>query len=148
MHLYIIRHADPDYKRDSLTHQGILEAKALASRLLTHGLDSMYTSDTARTIKTAEWAAKILDIPYQILPWLNEPSDLQIEQHGQVYNLWDAFGETVRAGSSMPTQHNWFTRAPFDIPEVFQVWQRFRDQCDSLLAQYGYIRCEGRYRVQ
>ena len=143
MHLYIIRHADPDYVRNSLTPQGILEAKALASRLLTHGLDVIYTSDTIRSIETARCTGDAIDIPYQLLSWLREPDDLHIEQQGRTYKLWDTFGETVRADSCMPTQQDWYTRAPFDSPKVRLIWQAFREQCDSLLAQYGYLRDGG-----
>lgn len=147
MHLYIIRHADPDYINDTLTPQGYLESKALAERLAIHGLDSVYTSDTVRAIETARSASELLDLPYIILPWLLEPGTLHIAQGGKTYALWDTFGETVRASAPMPTQDDWQTRAPFDKKAVSQMWQDFRQNCDTLISQHGYTRIEGRYRI-
>jgi broad specificity phosphatase PhoE len=148
MHLYIIRHADPYYGHDTLTPQGLQEAKALAERLATHGVDYIYTSDAVRAILTARPTADILGLSYQILPWLLEPGHLRIEQQGRIYSLWDTFGETVRAETPLPTQYDWFTRFPFDDPEVIQMWQTFREQCNSLIAQHGYVCHEGRYAIR
>lgn len=148
MHLYLIRHADPDYERDSLTSQGHLEAKVLAERLASDDLDALYASDTARATETARYTAVRLDLSVQILPWLREPDNLHIIQQGRTYCLWDTFGETVRADSAPPTQQDWHTRAPFDTSEVLNMWHSFRNECDRLLAQHGYVRENGRYRIQ
>lgn len=80
MHLYLLRHADPDYERDSLTSQGHLEAQALADRFTLDGLDALYASDTARATETAGYTAARLDLPVQILLWLHEPDDLYATQ--------------------------------------------------------------------
>ena len=148
MHLYLIRHADPDYEENSLTSQGRLEAQALAARLAADGLDALYASDTVRATETARYTAARLDLSVQILPWLREPDALHITQQGRRYCLWDTFGETIRADSRLPTQQDWHTRAPFDTPDVLKMWQTFRNHCDLLLAQQGYLRESGRYRVQ
>lgn len=148
MHLYLIRHADPDYEGDSLTSQGHLEAQALADRFAIDGLDALYASDVTRAIKTAQYTAARLDLSVQILSWLCEPDDLYVTQQGRTYRLWDTFGEMIRADSPLPTQQDWHTRAPFDTPELLKMWQTFRNHCDLLLAQHGYLRENGRYRIR
>lgn len=148
MHLYLIRHADPDYEHKTLTSYGFQEAAALAERLATHGLHSIYTSDTARAILTARPTADILGLPYQILPWLLEPDYLHVEQQGQLYSLWDTFGETIRAEKPLPTHADWYMHSPFNKPEVIRMWQAFQEQCDVFIARHGYVRHEGRYSIQ
>lgn len=147
MHLYIVRHADPDYQNNSLTPQGFREAEALSKRFAAHGLNHIYTSDTVRAIETARCSADLLELPYHITPWLLEPETLRIRQNGKRYALWDTFGETIRAESPMPTQADWHTRAPFDTPDVLQMWTAFRQHCDKLIGQHGYTRIKGRYRI-
>jgi probable phosphoglycerate mutase len=147
MHVYIVRHADPDYENNSLTPQGFLEAKALAERFASHGLHYIYTSDTVRSIETARRSADATGLSYAITPWLLEPETLRIKQSGRIYCLWDTFGETVRAASPMPTQTDWLTRAPFDNPEMRHTWNNFRKHCDALIAQHGYTRIDGRYLI-
>ncbi len=147
MHLYIVRHADPDYKNNSLTPQGYREAEALAEKFAVQGLHYIYTSDTVRAIDTARCSADALKLSYSIIPWLLEPDMLQVRQNGRRYSLWDTFGETVRASSPMPTQADWHTRAPFDTQAVLHMWTGFRKNCDELIEQHGYTRIEGRYRI-
>lgn len=91
MHLYLIRHADPDYTVDGLTSRGHEEARALAERLKSHGLDYLYASQTKRAIPTAEPVSRLLDIPIIEQTWIIEPSHLTVEQDGQSYVLWDTF---------------------------------------------------------
>ena len=40
MELFIIRHGDPDYARDSLTEKGVREAKLLSERMEKENIDS------------------------------------------------------------------------------------------------------------
>lgn len=147
MRLYLIRHADPDYAIDNLTPQGHKEAEALAQRLSGHGLDAIYSSNAGRALATARYTAKRLNIPVQVEPWLHEPPNLHVEQQGRKYAMWDTFGETVRAGETMPGPHDWQKRAPFDTANVMTMWRDFRAQADAFLAGHGYTRDNGRYRA-
>jgi len=146
MRLYLIRHADPDYERDSLTEQGRQEAERLAERLQAIGINYLYTSPAGRTKATAKYAADRLDISYQVAPWLQEPSHLKLEQQGQPYVIWDTFGETVRADPVLPGSTDWQQRPPFDRPDLAQVWRDFQARADRLTADHGYSRVGGRYR--
>ena len=48
MNIYIIRHAEPDYARDSLTEKGWREAELLSRRLSEIPDASYYTSPLGR----------------------------------------------------------------------------------------------------
>ena len=53
MNIYIIRHAEPDYARDSLTEKGWHEAELLSRRLSKIPDASYYTSPLGRARATA-----------------------------------------------------------------------------------------------
>jgi broad specificity phosphatase PhoE len=148
MHLYLIRHADPGYTDDSLTEQGHREAEALARRLATHGLDYLYASRTVRSLKTAEYVARLLNIPVVEETWIIEPSHLRVRQKGRAYVIWDTFGEVVRGATSLPTRQSWFEHPPFHSPEVRSMWEEFQRRSDELMARHGYRREGGRYRIE
>jgi broad specificity phosphatase PhoE len=147
VHIYLIRHADPDYERDSLTEQGFREAAALAGRLEALGVTRVYSSTASRALLTARAYAEPRSLAVESFAWLLEPTHLQVEQGGRRYSLWDTFGETVRGGPAVPTQETWSRSAPFHTPEVQEMWRAFRGNADSLLARHGFAREGGRYRV-
>ena len=147
MHIYLARHADPDYLKDSLTEQGFREAAALADRLESHGVTRVYASTANRAILTARAYADRRSLIVEPFPWLLEPAHLQVEQGGGRYSLWDTYGETVRGGTAMPTQETWSRAAPFEAPEVREMWRVFRANADGFLAGLGFRREAGRYRI-
>ena len=148
MHVYLMRHADPDFSKDSLTEQGHREAQALAHRLATHGLHYLYASRAVRCLQTAEYVAKLLNIPVVEESWIVEPSHLHIRQKGRIYSIWDTFGEVVRGAASLPTQQSWLELPPFDNPEIRSMWEEFRRHLDELVARHGYRREGWRYRIE
>ena len=56
MKLIFIRHGDPDYKNDSLTEQGMREARLLAPRIPKLGSKEYYVSPLGRAQLTAKLA--------------------------------------------------------------------------------------------
>ena len=60
MLLFYVRHGDPIYNPDSLTDLGHEQAKALAKRLMLHGIDEIYASTSTRATQTAIPTAKLL----------------------------------------------------------------------------------------
>jgi len=147
VHLYLIRHADPDYGRDSLTEQGFQEAAALAGRLESCGVRRVYASTANRALLTARAYAEPRALEVEICAWLLEPDHLRVEQGGRSYSLWDTYGETVRGEAELPTQETWSRRAPFNAPGVGEAWRAFRSRADSFLAGLGFAREGGRYRI-
>jgi broad specificity phosphatase PhoE len=148
MHLYLIRHADPDYDRDTLTPQGFREAEALATRLDAHGLTHLYSSTAPRALLTAQAFTRLRPMEIARHAWLLEPAGLTIEQGGRSYSLWDTYGETIRDGGRPLTLETWDQRAPFSTDKVREMWKDFRNRADGLLAMHGYARSGGRYRIE
>ena len=82
MHLYLIRHADPDYAHDTLTPQGFKEARALARRMAAVGLTHLYSSPLPRALLTAQAVAHLSPVPIVQQGWLVEPDYLSVVQKG------------------------------------------------------------------
>jgi broad specificity phosphatase PhoE len=148
MRLYLARHADPDFRTDSLTPQGEREADALASRLAAERIDSLYCSVTGRSLATAERIAGRTGLPVKQERWLTEPGDLRVHQGVRTYMIWDTFGETVRGRSPLPEGDAWFRIPPFDALAVSAMWAEFTANCDALTAAHGYVREGSRYRIE
>ena len=91
MRLLIIRHADPDYERDSLTETGFREAELLAQRLSGERIDYFYKSPLGRARDTAAPLLERLGAEAETLDWLQE-FDGHIERPdkpGETSICWD-----------------------------------------------------------
>ncbi|MBP3334120.1 MAG: histidine phosphatase family protein [Clostridia bacterium] len=75
MLLYIIRHGDPDYKTDSLTERGLLQAEAVGKRMYDSKIDRIFSSPMGRARQTAEPACRLLGIDYTVEDWTHEVQD-------------------------------------------------------------------------
>lgn len=142
MRIYLIRHADADYREDRLSPAGLHEARALAQRLAGHGLDALYCSPVQRAQQTAQIAGEALGMPPTVEPWLAEPHDWRLEHpNWGSLAVWDLPGELVRA--NRPPAHR-----PFDVPyaAIRRRTMQIRTRSDTLLAQHGYRREGRRYR--
>ena len=72
MNIYIIRHAEPDYARDSLTEKGWREAELLSRRLSKIPDASYYTSPLGRARATASLTMQAVGKEVEVCPWLRE----------------------------------------------------------------------------
>jgi broad specificity phosphatase PhoE len=106
MRLYIIRHAEPDYPRDALTVHGHAQAKALALRLSTLGIDRVYSSPMNRALETAHYTAERLGLDVQIEPWTGELEDWWVPDDAVGERpVWQVDAATLRALA--PGQEIW-----------------------------------------
>ena len=72
MLLFYIRHGDPDYKNDSLTPKGDLQAMAVAKRLAAFGIDEVYSSSLGRAMRTAKPTCDLLGLTAKPCDWATE----------------------------------------------------------------------------
>lgn len=72
MELWIVRHADPDYVRDSITEKGVREAKLLSERLSKVDFNAVYCSPLGRAKKTASYTLEKTKQKPEICDWLQE----------------------------------------------------------------------------
>jgi broad specificity phosphatase PhoE len=148
MHLYLIRHADPDYEAHTLTPQGFREVDALVRRMAAVGLTHIHSSTANRALLTARPIAESHSLAVASHDWLLEPTHLRVRQDGRDFTIWDTYGETVRSSDAPLTQMTWQRTPPFDAPEVMEMWNDFRARADALIAVHGYERQGSRYRIR
>lgn len=149
MRLYIVRHADPDYVNDSITSKGHLEAKALAKKFSTHGLDRIYCSPKGRAIATMRYTHELLKLDYELEDWTQEvwPELYEINEVGHHKALFQFPGETFRSNYPLPTHDSWDKAEMFIVnPGAREAIHTLRANSDQFLLRLGYERSEGLYR--
>lgn len=154
MLFFYIRHGDPIYNPDSLTHLGTLQAKALAKRLALYGLDRIFSSTSERAKMTAEPTARLLKKEVTLLDFANEGHawrELTVKsgekitwlfQHAPTRALFHT--EEIKA-----LANKWYTHPAFSEYKYKEAMQRIKSGADSLFATLGYVHegC-GKYRVE
>lgn len=149
MRLYIIRHADPDYKNDTITPAGHLEAQALAERMRKLGLDKIYCSPLGRAKATAKYTADALRMDCEIEDWTRELEGLWFENSPWgATTAWDIPGEVTRGRDIMPNHLNWMKEGEFlSTTKAAAVFEEVRKGSDGFFKRMGYERIGGRYRI-
>lgn len=168
MRILFIRHADPDYVADGITDKGRIEAKLLADRIDTFGIDEVYVSPLGRARDTFSFCANKLDIKPVTLDWLEEfPARFDPEEAGEDTRM--AFATELKTDEETGKYKKrivWDMLPSYykDHPELFDVntWRdsdivRSSDtiKCydhiirsfDDFLSDHGYKRSGSIYRV-
>jgi len=147
MILYIIRHADADYKNDTITPAGRLKAEALARRMKSYGLDRIYCSPLGRAQETMKYTARLLNIESGTEEWTRELSDVFLEdtEWGSM-NAWDLPGEVLLGGNPHPASPDWDTLPILKNLKLKEKFARLGEASDHFLSKLGYVREGMRYR--
>lgn len=145
MRLLLIRHAEPDYERDSLTEKGFREAQLLGNRARNWNAQDIYVSPLGRARRTAEPIEKALGKQAQVLDWLQEFRARIPEKYGTYEGVpWD-FAPSFWSGvDSLYDLDRWYQGSPMEKagnqPSVKEVYLETCNNLDRLLQQYGYTR--------
>lgn len=164
MRLLFIRHAEPDYEHDSLTEKGVAEAEALAAFAGRLDLGTCYVSPLGRAVKTASYTLAALGKTAETLDWLQEfPARIDVERHPEVlpafpgshlpdgtwrrHIVWDIMPAYYAAHPELADPVLWRTSDIAAKSNMLLVYDYVMEQFDALLAEHGYVREEGFYRV-
>lgn len=150
MRILLIRHADPDYERDSLTETGWREAELLARRLEREKLDFIYTSPLGRARDTASLTLKALGREAETLDWLREfqapiwrPDDKE-----EMHICWDWLPADWLNDPLLYDAGRWFEHPVMAEGNVKVEYDRVCAGLDELLAAHGYVREGHLYRAE
>lgn len=139
MDLYIIRHGDPDYVKDTLTELGWKEAEALAPRLLRIQPTDLYASPMGRAQDTAKPSCKALNMEFSIEKWMAESMDYMQHCALDDKTLFDA-GYTLNLADGAVLTKDIAPQRTDAIKEMIR-------HSDEFLARHGYVREGFRYRA-
>lgn len=149
MRLYIIRHADPDYEKDTITADGHKEAEALARRFAAVGFDRIYCSPLGRAKATMKYTTDLLRADYNVENWTKElwpEMLLEGSPWGDIMAI-DVPGENYRCEDGLPTHENWHQCTSLKKYTIREAFDAVRKNSDDFLERHGYVREGGRYRV-
>lgn len=143
MLLFYVRHGHPTYNPDDLTPLGTEQAKALAKRLVSYGIDEIYASPKIRAQKTAEPTAKLLGKEIKILDFASESlAASYFWTKDDNYNGWTwAHPETVKLFSSNEVRSlgsRWYEHPAFAHRKFAEGMRIIDEGVDKLLLSEGY----------
>lgn len=145
MRLYIIRHASPDYDRDTITNNGHQEAAALSEFLGALHIDEIYSSPLGRAVDTAQYAVDRLKLPVTLESWVEELVQLWIPEIDKT--LWDFDGSFFRSTEILSRLNSWQSVSPLDHPRLAEVQRMVAQRSDEFLSRQGLVREDGVYRI-
>lgn len=146
MKLLIIRHADPDYERDTLTEKGWKEAELLSNRLATMDIKEFYVSPLGRARDTASVTLKKMNRTAEILPWLKEFT-VYDEKLGRERICWDLYPQDWTTINEYYDKDLWHTVRDMKEVNVISEAIKVYEGIDTILKKHGYIREGNLYRA-
>lgn len=149
MKLLIVRHADPDYEKDSLTETGWKEAELLSRWLSKVPASAYYTSPLGRAKDTASLTLSKLGRTATELDWLREfPCQIRRPDQPEAQSIcWDWLPQDWLSEPRFLQAEHWFEPEVMANGNVKQRYDAVISGFDSLLASHGYEREGLHYHV-
>ena len=150
MRLLIIRHADPDYERDSLTQKGWREARLLQQRFEKIKLDKVYCSTMGRAKDTASLILEEKGLEAEYCDWLREFPPLinrpDITDRRKI--AWDWLPQDWTCVPEYFLKDSWQDTEIMQEAHVGDVYSDVIKQFDQVLSDNGYERDGLIYRAK
>jgi probable phosphoglycerate mutase len=135
----IIRHADPDYSKDSLTEKGWKEAEYLSDRIAKIDVKAFYVSPLGRAKDTASVTLKKMNREAMVLPWLREfHAPIIDEATGDQRIPWDWLPSEWTAVNEYYDKDLWHTPSVMQSGKVSDEVALVNSGIDELLKEHGY----------
>lgn len=165
MRILLIRHGDPDYVNDTLTEKGCREADLLAKRAPSLQLGECYMSPLGRAQRTAKPCLEAVGCNAKVLEWLREfPAEVDINKakelaaaypdvcmDGEKYLpriAWDMVPGYWTEHEEYMDKTAWRESLVAKSSDIVEVYDRVIKGLDDFLAEHGYVREDGHYRVE
>lgn len=149
MKILIIRHGEPDYSIDSLTHKGWREAELLSRRLSKLEIADFYVSPLGRAKDTARPTLEKLGRTAEVLPWLCEFRGTVINPNtGEKRIPWNLAPQYWTKQPELYERDGWRENGLYRTGNVAEIYDETAAGVDALLARYGYVRDGGIYRCE
>lgn len=151
MRLLIIRHADPDYAKDSLTEKGWREAELLSRRISQLEVAQFYVSSMGRARDTASLTLQKMGRTAQECEWLQEfgPRIDRPDVEGRRSTLaWDWLPQDWTTEPVFFQREGWADTEIMKKGGVGEAYENVIRHFDALLAEHGYVRDGEIYRAE
>lgn len=151
MRLIFVRHGEPNYEKDCLTENGIIQAKGVAARLHNENISTIYASPMGRAVETASFTAKdhnlkinTLDFMHEI-DWGNIPSDDLSSPLPHDGHPWTLGYRLLTENPEYIGSQNWKEHPYFKNNKCLGYYEMISEKFDLFLKEYGLIRKDGLY---
>lgn len=139
MKLIMIRHADPDYVKDSLTEKGWKEAEFLSDRIAKMDVKAFYVSPLGRAKDTASLTLKKMNREAKVLPWLREFQAPVVDEETGVKRIpWDFLPSDWTKVKEYYDKDLWHTSKVMQSGNVSEEASLVATGLDELLMDHGY----------
>jgi len=136
MKLLIIRHADPDYEKDSLTEKGWKEAELLSNRLSVMDIKEFYVSPLGRARDTANVTLNKMDRTAEVLPWLREfDAPVYDEELGKEKICWDFLPQYWTKIKEYYDKDLWYTVPRMEKGNVISEAKKVFEGIDKIIEK-------------
>ena len=148
MRIIFVRHGHPDYKTDSLTELGHLQAQAVARRLQNEKIDHIFSSSCGRASQTAQYIADARGMDVELLDFMREVKWGSIDE-SEIFSgghPWRTVEKMVNENQSLLAE-NWAEEGDFSNNKIKHCHAFVAEHLDAWLADLGYTREGNYYRV-
>lgn len=146
MRLIIVRHADPDYVKDSLTEKGWSEAELLSQRLSMLDVKEFYCSPLGRAKDTASFTLKKMGKNAEELDWLRE-FEGKVREGITKKSCWDRKPSCWTANPDYYDSAKWYKTKLMQSCNVEKEYKKVCCGVDELLEKHGYVHRGKVYRA-
>ncbi len=150
MRLIMVRHGDPDYKKDSLTEKGWREAELLADRMAGLNVKEFYVSPLGRARDTASLTLEKMNRTATVCDWLQEfPVRIMrpdVKERRAI--AWDWLPQDWTVYPEFFDREGWMSQAAFAEAGVGDEYRMVTESFDKILAEHGYCRDGLIYRAE
>lgn len=145
MKLLFIRHGEPDYSRDCLTENGLVQAALLAKRLENVDITAAFHSPMGRAAETAQICMDGRNIPLTMCEWLHE-FDVKVHDKDlpEDVPVWDILPANWTADPLLFDRNRYIESDVSLGTEIAGRAAAAAKGLDEVLACYGLVR-EGEF---
>ncbi|HEY8349475.1 MAG TPA: histidine phosphatase family protein [Clostridia bacterium] len=148
MKLLIIRHAEPDYEKDSLTEKGWKEAELLSNRISAMDIKEFYVSPLGRARDTASVTLNKMNRTAEVLPWLREfHARIYDEKLGRERVCWNSLPQDWTIIDEYYSKDLWHTVPVMSKGNVISEAKKVFEGIDKIIEKNGYVREGNLYRA-
>jgi len=148
MKIIFIRHADPNYEKDTLTETGFKEAKALGKYLKNKRIDKLYSSPLSRAILTTKEINKYHKLGVEICDWLKEFNYPVYEPSvKKIKGSWDILPSYFVNQKEFYDYENLFNHPMYKDTNLEEKYNETVTLFNNLLTQFGYKKEGKLYKV-
>ena len=141
MKLIIVRHAEPDYEKDSLTEKGRIEAALLAKRMKQINPDFVYASPLGRAQETCRASREACGFEFETLDWLREFNVYAYSptEKRPAY-IWDLMPSYFVQHDLLYDSERWREDPHFFGSDLEPKYAAVKIGLEALLKKHGYVK--------